>query len=236
MSIKRAARPDSNFYILNKSISEDRRLSWAARGLLIYLLGKPDNWEVSIQSLVNETSDASRANGKTAVYAILKELINAGYVSRKKYASGEIDYVVCEIVVADTANPNLENPNLGFKTQTSIEVKQGLKEPNLLSTSVDDCVSVLSYLNEKAGRNFRLNSSTVASIKARMKEGATVEEMKAVIDSKILEWKGTEWEKYLRPSTLFNQSKYQGYAGMLGTTTEKQRAIEKHKMQYKGGV
>ncbi|RQY86714.1 hypothetical protein [Burkholderia stagnalis] len=33
--IIRAPRPTSAFYILDRRISEDRRLSWAARGLLI---------------------------------------------------------------------------------------------------------------------------------------------------------------------------------------------------------
>lgn len=53
MNIRRAPRPKSNFYLLDKRISEDRRLSWAARGLLIPLLGKPDNL-VSIQELTAE--------------------------------------------------------------------------------------------------------------------------------------------------------------------------------------
>lgn len=30
MSIIRAPRPEGNFYLLNKSISEDQRLSWAS--------------------------------------------------------------------------------------------------------------------------------------------------------------------------------------------------------------
>jgi hypothetical protein len=52
MAIIRGSRPDKNFYILDKTISEDKRLSWGARGLLVYLLGKPDHWRVSTAALI----------------------------------------------------------------------------------------------------------------------------------------------------------------------------------------
>ena len=51
MSIKRAPRPETRYVVLNKDMTENQRLSWEARGLLSYLLGKPDNWVVSIQNL-----------------------------------------------------------------------------------------------------------------------------------------------------------------------------------------
>lgn len=48
-------------------------------------------------------------------------------------------------------------------------------------------------------------------INARLKEGHTVEEMKTVIDRKVAEWKGGPMDEYLRPSTLFNSEKFEGY-------------------------
>lgn len=75
---------------------------------------------------------------------------------------------------------------------------------------------IVGYLNEKAGTNYR--SSTVPTqkhINARLTEGYTEEDFKAVIDCKITEWKGTEMEKYLRPETLFG-SKFEGYLNQAG--------------------
>ena len=84
MSIVRRGTPlERNFYILDKAISEDSRLSFEARGLLIFLLGKPDSWEVSIQHLVNESPA-----GKDKVARMLKELRNVGYVTCEKYRNG----------------------------------------------------------------------------------------------------------------------------------------------------
>lgn len=82
--IIRAPRPESFFYVLDKRISEDKRLSWSARGMLVYLLGKPDNWRVSVSALVNETQVSRKQSGRDAVYAILGELIEAGYVVREE--------------------------------------------------------------------------------------------------------------------------------------------------------
>ena len=37
------------------------------------------------------------------------------------------------------------------------------------------------------------------------------EDLKAVIDKKVAEWKGTEFEKYLTPETLFRPSNFEKY-------------------------
>jgi hypothetical protein len=123
MSIIRAPRKTENFYILDKRISEDRRLTWAARGLLIYLLGKPDNWCVSVQALVNETHDARINTRRDAIWALLKELIETGYCVRTQNRKpdgtlGDMDYAVSETPepprtgYPGTAQPGTANPTL----------------------------------------------------------------------------------------------------------------------------
>lgn len=130
MSIIRAPRPETKFYTLDKSISEDTRLSWASRGLLIFLLGKPDHWEVSVRHLINQTKDAiGKSSGRDAVRVILKELEAAGYltVDRARNESGVFNgmaYTVCErpvdiqpgadypsVVTPETDNPAPVKPS-----------------------------------------------------------------------------------------------------------------------------
>ena len=76
----------------------------------------------------------------------------------------------------------------------------------------ESCVEIVSYLNEKAGRNFKSTiAKTKKAIHARMEEGFTVDDFKTVIDKKCAEWIGDEkMEKYLRPETLFG-TKFEGY-------------------------
>ena len=70
---------------------------------------------------------------------------------------------------------------------------------------------IVDYLNQKAGTRYKHSSEdTCKHIRARVNDGYTLDDFKAVIDRKVAEWKGTEWEKFLRPSTLFG-SKFESY-------------------------
>ena len=127
MAIIRGDRPDSNFYVLDKAVSEDDRLSWAARGLLIYLLGKPDSWSVSVEHLQRQTENSAKHTGRDGVYALLKELVNLGYVTRvqTRDATGKMsghDYIVSERPALPlTALPLTALPLTADTTLVSIE-------------------------------------------------------------------------------------------------------------------
>ena len=70
---------------------------------------------------------------------------------------------------------------------------------------------VIDYLNKKASTNYRASTKNTQSfINARVKEGYAVEDFKKVIDSKSKEWLNTDFEKYLRPATLFG-TKFENY-------------------------
>ena len=72
-------------------------------------------------------------------------------------------------------------------------------------------ISIVSYLNEKAGTGFKATTAkTKSAIHARLAEGFTLEDFKIVIDKKCQEWIGTDMQKYLRPETLFG-TKFEGY-------------------------
>ena len=141
--IVRAPRPESNFYILDKTISDDRMLSWAARGLLIHLLGKPDHWQVSPANLVNETRDSGAPLGREGVYGLLRQLIDAGYIqySRHRDESGtlrEARYVVGES--PKTALPVQAKPDQANQTQASTDKKQVLKSKQEKKEDESACV------------------------------------------------------------------------------------------------
>jgi len=131
MSIIRAPRPQSNFYLLDKRISEDKRLSWAARGMLIFLLGKPDHWRVSVQALINETADSCGPLGRDGVRRIINDLKEAGYITCAQSKQeggefGEVEYVVSESPLTDypaTVEPAPVNP-----PQVSTDSKKGLNK------------------------------------------------------------------------------------------------------------
>lgn len=76
--IIRVEKSTKNFVIINKNFLNDNRLSFKAKGIMTYLLSKPDDWKVMVHELIEASSD-----GKTAVRSALKELEQCGYY--KKY-------------------------------------------------------------------------------------------------------------------------------------------------------
>lgn len=75
MSIVRAPRPEADFVQIRNDVARDSRLSYKARGILVEVLSRPDNWEASADSLARWSKE-----GRTAILTGLKELRDAGYV------------------------------------------------------------------------------------------------------------------------------------------------------------
>lgn len=79
---------------------------------------------------------------------------------------------------------------------------------DLVITATDE---IIGYLNKKAHTNFKTNSKrTHRYIFERLSEGYTAQDFKSVIDKKYDDWAETEFEKYLRPSTLLGD-KFEDY-------------------------
>src|SRR5690625_144505 len=76
-----------------------------------------------------------------------------------------------------------------------------------------DVVSVINYLNEKAGKQFKPSSkATERLVKGRLREGYALDDFKKVIDIQVEEWLNDDhWNQYLRPSTLFNATNFENY-------------------------
>lgn len=69
---------------------------------------------------------------------------------------------------------------------------------------------ILAHLNAQTGRDFRPLPATLAPIRARLREGATEDECRGVVDRQVAAWAGGDMAKYLRPMTLFG-SKFESY-------------------------
>lgn len=99
-----------------------------------------------------------------------------------------------------------ENRNENALTVTTTELTAGQSD-----NAGDTVKQVVEYLNSRAGTRYRANTEkTVSKIKARMNEGYTFDDFKRVIDNKCADWMGTDYQKFLRPETLFGP-KFEGY-------------------------
>ena len=105
MTIITRQRSDK-FAIIPNAVAEDNRLSFAARGLLVYLLAKPNNWQVKISDI-----RSSGGIGRDLAYKLLDELKVAGYIEIEKKRTAPGTFASHNYVVYDNAIPgNLPLP------------------------------------------------------------------------------------------------------------------------------
>lgn len=80
-----------------------------------------------------------------------------------------------------------------------------IREPDV------DGVAVMEYLNEKTGKKFRVNApGNIKWIRARARDGYTLEDFKKVIDNKMRDPFFQE-KDLMRPDTLFRPSHFDAY-------------------------
>lgn len=162
LSIKRAPRPKSNFTIIQNSVLRDENLSFRARGVLACILSRPDNWNTTADNLARESKE-----GRNAILTVLKELEDAGYMTRKKYRNDKGQWL-WESFVFDTPqtknynpefrNPPMDDPNSGepsTEIQTLIEElnKNKRKEEIYTRTFESEVIDACNYLADRIEDN-----------------------------------------------------------------------------------
>lgn len=112
--------------------------------------------------------------------------------------------------IDSTMNPQSKVKESKVKDSNTYIVENVIKDEESEQTRAI-CSEVIEYLNMKAQTRYRASTpKTKQLIRARLAEGFVLDDFKIVIDNKCADWKGTEWEKFLRPETLFG-TKFEGY-------------------------
>lgn len=100
--------------------------------------------------------------------------------------------------------PSRTVENTALDTQEVQTIKTDIRKTDIDNNKLSICKEVISYLNLKAKKNFKVDTASHQKfIKARLKEGYVLEDFKKVVDVMVAKWKGTEYEQYLQPQTLF---------------------------------
>ena len=96
MAIIKIIKRNCPYVTIDKTGIDDPNLSWAATGLLTYLIGRPGNWKINITHL-----SSVKTCKETATKSALKELREANYchyfVVRKNGRISETFYLVFEV-------------------------------------------------------------------------------------------------------------------------------------------
>lgn len=115
MSIIKHKKRDSPFVTIDNRVFEDDRLSWEAKGILGYLLTKPNDWHIRVKDLSNRAKTTPGT-----VKRCMKELMTAGYAKlipmpaeRGKFAGTYYEITECIFSPSSVKTESQKSPNLG---------------------------------------------------------------------------------------------------------------------------
>ena len=182
-------------------------------------LNKHCNYETNVtgytvnQLVVNSDKRLNLTTQK--VRTILKKFEKEGYIEFLTSGSKGKESTLKITIKQQLFNNNVTNKSEQLQQVEGGKQQQSNNNVTTLSKKKENNNNIYSlvidYLNKKASTNYRSTTKNTQSfINARVSEGYTIEDFKKVIDSKSKEWLNTDFEKYLRPTTLFG-TKFENY-------------------------
>ena len=151
-------------------------------------------------------------NSNNTIIKIKKELKDAGLMTEVRQGMNLPNRIYLDALngSVESAFQEVQKVHLGSAKNALQEVQKvhTIKTENTKTENNNNelsiCKEVISYLNLKAKKNFKVDTASHQKfIKARLKEGYALEDFKKVVDIMVAKWKGTEYEQYLQPQTLF---------------------------------
>lgn len=151
-------------------------------------------------------------NSNNTIIKIKKELKDAGLMTEVRQGMNLPNRIYLDALngSVESAFQEVQKVHLGSAKNAFQEVQKvhTIKTENTNTENNNNklliCKEVISYLNLKAKKNFKVDTASHQKfIKARLKEGYVLEDFKKVVDVMVAKWKGTEYEQYLQPQTLF---------------------------------
>ena len=207
------------FYTLPAPLFYDKDLSDQAKLLACVIANFCNKYGTC--TVTNKNLGEVLGKSERSVSRLVSELCEAGYIQ----------------VIVDNLDANKRTITLTTKMSTphdknDVTSRQICLHNNTIYNNIknnSEFEEIVGYLNEKSGSSFKSTTeATKKLINARITEGYTVEDFKKVIDNRVANWTGTEYEQYLQPSTLFAPTKFEKYLNFaLKQTTETKKPIIK---------
>lgn len=205
----------NTFYemIMTNPLSSGQIALWSA---LMHINNKCSwiEWFSASSSRLQEITGLSES-GISKARNVLKQ---RGFIDYKKSSNRRIAPKYKIIELNSTVVSNVESTVVSTVVSNVESTALNKHKQKLKPKHNNYIVEIIDYLNEKAGSQYKATTQkTRDTIKARLNEGFTVDDFKIVIDKKVTDWKSTEWEKYLRPQTLFG-TKFESYLNQKSFT------------------
>ena len=114
------------YVMIDTSVAEDIRLTWKAKGLMLYFLSRPDNWEIRRSDLVKRSTD-----GIDSIKSAIRELIDTGYLTLESFRDDKGKIIKWVYSVFETPIIQPEKPEIQEQIPEKLPEKKTLENtPN----------------------------------------------------------------------------------------------------------
>lgn len=138
-----------NYTVIGNDLINNPDLSWKAKGIVIYLLSKPEDWETRLGDIVKHSTD-----GRDAVLSGLKELKQKGYLEKVRITDPATGRVIrWETIVHEAPTvlgPDTENPDSGFPESGKPDSTKYLKEVSTNTTTKEPEKTIKNSVPEQS--------------------------------------------------------------------------------------
>ncbi|WP_053619601.1 hypothetical protein [Nocardiopsis sp. NRRL B-16309] len=176
------SRHEDHFTIFPNALIRDPRLSWAARGVLMELLSRPDDWKTTADELARTAKRErnKRGEGREAVRALFGEIEAAGYIVRVKAQRDDGSWTT-ELYVydvpQDVTSENADNrrSDRGTANRASVNQASGDRasvDRASIRRTDNGSTDVRSTEEEESFRARSARSGSIASDQARDEQAA----------------------------------------------------------------
>lgn len=127
-----------------------------------------------------------------------------------------------------TTTPVLVAHKVKDKVEVKVKDKVEVKEEVKGDSAPPQFPEILKDLNEQTGKKYRDTKDTKELIRARWQDGFRLEDFKRVHSNMSAKWKDDpKMNQYLRPMTLYQAKKFEGYLNAVVTASDIGKVSEK---------
>ncbi|MCC4518352.1 helix-turn-helix domain-containing protein [Limosilactobacillus reuteri] len=132
-------RTNDNYTNISNILARDKRLTWKARGIFLYMWSQADNWQFYVREIASHAVD-----GERALTSGLKELEKYGYLIRKHRIAKHGGFAGMDWILTD--RPEINKTSEEHQPQNNIDDKKAENsEKNVQNVSDTKCTGYDLY-------------------------------------------------------------------------------------------
>lgn len=179
MATFRTIKESGDFVTVHKAFVFDNKLSAKAKGILLYFLSRPDNWQIYTSEVVKHMND-----GQKSINSGIQELIKSKYVHRiqKRTDNGVFNGYEYLVYEKPTEMPFSEN---GLSANGKTENRKGQTTNNNSTNNDLTNNNSTNNVTDETSKSFQYISNNLEIIQSPLKAQQLEEAIKDFKDNKL---------------------------------------------------